>query len=112
MRKRMRGDNWNAWVAERDSSIIGYTIVCRENSLLTGKGLFVDPRWYGQGIGAALFKRSFSAATGDITRMRLLVLKGNARAQALYAKQGFKEQTTNAPTFFGAEQVVMERVTD
>ncbi|WP_240843867.1 GNAT family N-acetyltransferase [Acidaminobacter sp. JC074] len=54
--------------------------------------LAVDPKYQGNGYGEKLLKRAISVVFGDARyeTMTLSALKGNSKAQALYAKHGFE----------------------
>jgi len=100
---------WHVWVAEMADKVVGYTLGEQISDLLIQKrGLFVDPDYYGRGIGSALFERSLR----DVPRgciIRLSVIENNERAKRLYIKRGFVKVASAGTTFFGAKLDVMER---
>lgn len=99
---------WRILVATVDENeIIGYTIVEHANPAQL-HGLFVDPDYQGMGIGRQLFEASL--ADLDSATVRLHVLRDNQRAINLYEEHGFKEVGKADALFFGAEQIMMERV--
>ena len=100
---------WYIWVAELNSSIVGYTKEVRtDDHTIRKRGLFVDPEYQGRGIGNALFKESLSVAKlGDT--LFLSVIENNLRAQDLYKKYGFKKTGYTKNDFYGAKLIVMQR---
>ncbi len=57
-----------------------------------GVGIAVQRRFWGLGIGAAMFRAMIGAARAreGLTQLELHVFEGNARARALYEKMGFR----------------------
>jgi ribosomal-protein-alanine N-acetyltransferase len=68
------------------------------------ENLAVDPDYQGRGFGRLLLRTALGAALRDGARLALLeVRQGNARAQQLYASEGFRE--TARRTAYYAEPV-------
>lgn len=62
-----------------------------ENARFLMDGLFVAPEARGQGVGTALLHAiSAEAAARGYGEVRLDVVEGNARARALYEREGFR----------------------
>lgn len=99
-------------VAKKGSALAGYTLAVYETPVhLILKGLFVRPTYQGQGIGKILFAASQRDASPG-TVVELEVLAKNARAQSLYAQQGFAIMGVAQKRFFGAELVTMTKRLD
>lgn len=99
---------WMIWVAEQDGKIVGYTLAEKINEHIYYKrGLFVAPSSQGKGIGKALFQWSLKGI--EEKEVYLTVIATNVRATTLYKENGFKETTIEAPTFYGARQIVMSK---
>lgn len=111
MKSRFLSASWRAWVAEHKGSIIGYTIVCQKDTVVYGKGLFVDPAYQGKGVGTALFGRSVDVLKKH-SGMSLVVVEGNKSARHLYRKYGFTEVGIAPKDFFGAKQLIMYRASN
>lgn len=111
MKSRFLSASWQAWVAAQEGIVIGYTIVCRKDTVLYGKGLFVDPAYQGKGVGTALFGRSVEQSK-KYDGMSLVVVERNKSARHLYYKYGFTEVGVAPKNFFGAKQLVMYRAAD
>ena len=101
--------DWHMAVAEYDGEVVGFTVALHEGNMLKLRGLFVDPDFQGQGIGSALFDHSMTWRRGA-EPVRLVVLKENRHAQRLYQSRGFTLVGRVESLFFGAEQVMMERI--
>jgi len=71
-------------VAILDSGLVGFVGV--DNDYLGW--LYVDPEYYGQGIGRKLLQAGLKLVTGTAWT---IALAGNTRAVRLYESQGFKE---------------------
>lgn len=108
MKQRLSGGEWTIWVATVSDVVVGYTLAQRvDEHLVLKRGLFVDPKFQGMGIGKMLFVDSLKIAQPGDT-VRLVVLKGNIRAKHLYENYGFKVTGRAPKDFFGAQQEVME----
>jgi len=52
--------------------------------------LYVDPRWWGRGVGSQLHDSALSAAShDDATSINLWVLDANVRARSMYERRGW-----------------------
>lgn len=99
---------WTIWVAEIEGKIVGYTLAEKvSEDAYYKRGLFVAPSSQGKGIGKALFQRSLKGI--EEKEVYLTVIATNVRATTLYKENGFKETTIEAPTFYGARQIVMSK---
>ena len=108
MKQKLDSDDWTIWVATVKNVVVGYTLAQRVSErLVLKRGLFVDPKFQGMGIGKMLFVDSLKIARPGDT-IRLVVVRGNTRAKHLYEKYGFKVTGRAAKDFFGATQEVME----
>lgn len=110
MTERLSDDCWTVLVAKEDDEVLGYTLAQRVStqSLLL-KGLFVRPSAHGQGVGSALFTRSFAhAPTGCV--VELVVIADNDIAKALYKKHDFSFVGRAEKHFYGATQEVYRRI--
>lgn len=70
------------WVACAGERVVGF--VGDDGDYLSW--LYVDPAYYGRGIGRRLLRRALAAAG---PRAWTIALAGNARARALYESEGF-----------------------
>lgn len=67
----------------------------------------VSPDWQGRGIGGELVRNLMTSGRGrGYDYVRLLVSVGNARAQAMYARAGFK--CCGSARMYGGEYLCME----
>ncbi|MBP0581744.1 GNAT family N-acetyltransferase [Labrys sp. LIt4] len=53
-------------------------------------GVYVAPRWRGQGVAGALMTAVIEAARGEVEQLLLAVVDGNDGALALYRRLGFE----------------------
>ncbi|WP_158619330.1 GNAT family N-acetyltransferase [Pseudomonas sp. v388] len=96
----------DAWVAERDSEIVGWSSFgsSRDDDAppLTGElySLYLHPQVWGQGGGRLLWQASRQAlvASGHC-QVTLWALDGNQRAERFYVAAGFIRQTTRPRVF-------------
>jgi len=99
--RRWLGDAHSAlWLveAEQGGAPVGYAVLTRPDlPLAVGetdvevKRIYLLGRYHGGGAGAALMEAAVAKARRDgMERLLLGVYKGNARAIAFYAKQGFQ----------------------
>jgi GrpB-like predicted nucleotidyltransferase (UPF0157 family)/GNAT superfamily N-acetyltransferase len=84
-----------AWSGERATGFL-HLVRSEPDPSVTGSKpiellrLYVDSRWHGKGVGAALMKRSLEIARAEgFETLWLGVWEKNLRAQAFYAKYGF-----------------------
>lgn len=75
------------WVARAGERVVGF--VGADGEYLSW--LYVDPEYYGRGIGRRLLRRALAAIGPGA---RTIVLAGNARARALYESEGFAAART------------------
>lgn len=72
---------------------LGFVVVGREPSVPTGwllSRLYVDPRWWGRGIGGRLHEAAMSAAAAlGAPAINLWVLEHNERARRMYERRGW-----------------------
>jgi ribosomal protein S18 acetylase RimI-like enzyme len=104
-------------LAEVEGTLVGYAQL-RDGpapACVTGPGpiellrFYVDRRWHGQGIAAALMDETVSRARRRGGRtLYLAVWERNARAIAFYRKQGFRE--VGSQPFRLGEDVQTDRV--
>ena len=71
------------WVAETDGRVVGFTAV--DGGYLGW--LYVDPNFYGRGIGRALLQHALQEQGG---KSWTIVLEGNTPALNLYRSEGFE----------------------
>lgn len=71
-------------VAQADGRVVGFAAV--EDDYLGW--LYVDPHWYGRGIGRKLLRASLALVSGEPWT---IVLAGNRPAINLYQSEGFSE---------------------
>ena len=109
MKRRLHLSQWRLYVAQLEEKIVGYTLVKMQDDVILKKGLFVHPEFQGKGYGSQLFRASIEELPRGVT-VRLLVLEKNARARWLYEQYGFKVTGVNSELFYGATQVIMEKV--
>jgi len=109
--ERLHNENWQLWVAEQDSKIVGFTLRETIGDEVFLQGLFVDPVYAGQGLGTALFEMSLTNLNKN-TKVKLLVIENNLRAQQIYIKHRFKNTGRSPKSFYGAPQIIMEYIID
>lgn len=96
-------------VAAKGGVLLGYTLAVYDGPHhLLLKGLFVRPRYQGQGVGRALFLASYATAPSD-TVVLLEVLEANRRAIRLYERQGFVVTGYATTRYFGGQLVQMTK---
>jgi len=92
-----------AWLAEIEpgGAPIGYALLTQpdlpgmEEGDIELKRIYTLSRFHGGGLGAALMQAAVEAAIGQGAKRLLLgVYAGNDRANAFYAKQGFRQIAT------------------
>jgi ribosomal protein S18 acetylase RimI-like enzyme len=71
-------------VAERDGNVLGFVAFTTEELAW----LYVDPHFYGKGIGSGLIQAALCETAAPLTAE---VLDGNVAALATYSKAGFVE---------------------
>lgn len=71
------------WVIEHDSSPVGF-IALMGNEI---GGLFLDPRFHGEGMGKALLEH----ARSFVSPLEVEVFTNNAVGRPFYERQGFQE---------------------
>lgn len=109
MKRRLHLRQWRLYVAQLEERVVGYTLVKIQDDVILKKGLFIHPNFQGKGYGDQLFRVSIEELPRGVT-VRLLVLEKNARARRLYELYGFKVTGVNSELFYGARQVVMEKM--
>jgi ribosomal protein S18 acetylase RimI-like enzyme len=109
LKMKMRDQNSRVIVAEAQGVLLGYMIASFKGpNHLVLNGLFIHPRYQGQGIGAALLDASF-ADTPDHCTVTLEVLEENKKAQSLYVRRGFRMTRRLDKYFFGGQLIEMRR---
>ncbi|MFC4439323.1 MULTISPECIES: GNAT family N-acetyltransferase [Natrialbaceae] len=94
---RLRDDRDGIFLAEIDGAARGYSYVrwSEETKDFVGeneaglKEIYVEPEYWGQGIGTALLERGLERVPDDIERVRLEMLEGNETGHRFYAARGF-----------------------
>ena len=89
---RRRIGDWSRYVAEVDGKVAGVVGVgfgeLRGSAVLTS--LWVDPRYRGRGVGAALIEAVVAwARDRHLSQVLLWVTEGNDHAETLYMRNGF-----------------------
>jgi len=85
-----------AWSGDRAVGFLHLMESVPDPSVIGGKSfeilrLYVDSRWHGKGVGAALMEKSFQIAREKgFDKLWLGVWERNIRAQAFYRKYGFE----------------------
>ena len=106
MQAKLNDPEWLFWVAEGEGKVLGYTLAQRESdTVLHKKGMFVHPKYQGEGVGSALFKASLGGI--DHGGIDLVVIASNQRAKHIYQKSGFEIRGLAQKSFYGAPQEVM-----
>lgn len=90
-------------LAESDGAARGYSYVRwgEETKDFVGeneaglKEIYVEPEYWGQGIGTALLERGLERVPADIERVRLEMLDGNEVGHRFYAARGFDRTGTS-----------------
>ncbi|MGP3982259.1 GNAT family N-acetyltransferase [Streptomyces sp. KR80] len=107
-----RQDRVDNLVAERKDKVVGWACTgpCRDEDADPGDGelyaLYVLPEHLSTGVGRALLEESLARATDrGFPRLRLWVLKGNARARRFYEIAGFEPDGTEVPYEVGGAVV-------
>lgn len=87
----------------------GYVPACADGKRpIELKRLYVDQRWHGRGVAAALMERALQhARDGGYETMWLGVWELNPRARAFYSKFGFKHVGEHPFQFAGEQQTDM-----
>jgi ribosomal-protein-alanine N-acetyltransferase len=84
--------------------VVGFCGLRRVSDELHVENLAVDPDYQGRGLGRLLLRTALDAAVRGGARLALLeVREGNARAQRLYASEGFRQ--TARRTAYYAEPI-------
>jgi GNAT superfamily N-acetyltransferase len=85
------------WIAERGGHLVGWTTfgTSRDRdtdaSVAEIHGLYVDPEWWGAGVGSRLIELAHSRlSVPPVERVTLWVLTQNHRAIEFYMKRGFR----------------------
>lgn len=94
--KRMAAPNLKFWGAFMNGKLCGYVGLdretrakCRHKATLVG--MYVQPEAAGRGVGRALVEALLGQARADgLELVVLTVTEGNAKAQALYERCGFR----------------------
>ena len=85
-------------VAETDSQAVGFSVVVpKEAGISDLDGLFVEPAWWGRGIGRLLIADALLLATRQ--GAHTLEVVGNPRARGFYERCGFVEFGQTATQF-------------
>lgn len=87
-RVRERFDPAWTWIIEVDGAFGGSVALRPEGDAHWLEHFYLDPRYQGAGIGAAVLRRLLDRCDRDGTLVRLDVLQGSA-AQRLYERHGF-----------------------
>ena len=58
------------------------------------KAIYVDPDYWGEGVGTALVERALDALPDSVEALRLEVLEGNAVGRRFYEARGFERTGT------------------
>lgn len=95
---QLRGDRDGIFVAEVDGAARGYGYVRwgEDTKSFVGaseaglKELYVEPDYWGEGIGTALLERGIDRLPPSIDRMKLEMLDGNAVGRRFYDARGFE----------------------
>ncbi|ESP87761.1 GNAT family N-acetyltransferase [Candidatus Halobonum tyrrellensis] len=66
------------------------------------KAVYVDPDWWGEGVGTALLERVLDALPDSVDTLRLEMLEGNEVGRRFYEARGF-ERTGTASHDIGGE---------
>jgi ribosomal protein S18 acetylase RimI-like enzyme len=109
LRRLISSPNGHVFIADVDGEIAGYRAAEVGPHSLELHGLFVDERFRGQGIGKALFTAPLHLVPPGGT-IHLTVLAGNTVARSLYESLGFQVVGSAEKTFYGAEQLRMQKV--
>ncbi|QLK27394.1 GNAT family N-acetyltransferase [Natrinema zhouii] len=107
---RLRDDRSGVFVATADGAVRGYCYVRwgEETKSFVGeteaglKELYVEPDYWGNGLGTALLERGLERLPSHVDRVRLETLEGNDVAHRFYDARGF-ERTGSAAFEIGGE---------
>ena len=78
--------NNNVWVATESKKIVGFAVICIENSMAELEHLWVEPNHMRKGIGERLFKNILDyCRLNGIEKLRI---ESDPNAQAFYEKMG------------------------
>jgi ribosomal protein S18 acetylase RimI-like enzyme len=106
MTRKLSSPAWHIWVAEVDHDIVGYTLWQEHDDASSYlHGLFINPRYFGRGIGSQLFEKSIESGQA----IYLSVLENNSRAKRLYEKYDFVPIGHELKSFFGVKETIMKR---
>ena len=102
---QLREDRAGVFVATADDAVRGYGYVRwgAETKPFVGaddaglKELYVDPEYWGEGVGTALLERALEELHSSIERVKLETLAANDRARRFYEARGFEQ--TGSTTF-------------
>jgi ribosomal protein S18 acetylase RimI-like enzyme len=98
-------DGWATFVAERDSTVIGFAAVGPsrdEQGLGELYAIYVDPKAWSSGAGRALIVQAEEQLARAYPAATLWVLTGNARARHFYERAGWQpDGSVKAEEIFG-----------
>jgi len=103
--ERLGGDRRALFVAVVDGTVRGFVDVCWDDERTKPfvgpdeaglKGIYVDPEWWGEGIGSALLGRAIDALPSELDAVRLEAFADNAIGAGFYASRGFERTGTSA----------------
>lgn len=107
-RHAIRRENVGYFVAEASDDVVGYVSGGRSDDpdVATLAAIYVDPDYWGRGIGTALVERfhDFCRRRG-YERVQLRVLAANDRARSFYRHHGYELAGEEATTLFGERAV-------
>ncbi len=112
--ERLREDEWRRRLVDRAiflAEIAGHVVGLAAGIKADHPGdaelisMWVEPAWRGRGVGHRLVDAVLSWAAGEgFGGVRLWVAQGNARAERLYARQGFERTGEVQPMAAGAPE--------
>jgi ribosomal protein S18 acetylase RimI-like enzyme len=110
------GPRDNLLKATAGDEIVG-SCACGDDSELNEQGtgylqrVYVDPDWWGRGVGSALVNRSLELLTEHgFPRAALQVLENNKKASAFYEKRGWQFEKTVRVKNVGTELRYIKRL--
>jgi len=102
------------FVAVVEGDVAGFvhaTISKEDKEVLELHRIYLDPDYWGQGVGSKLLQKVLESVDKGIDRIALEVLQGNEVGRGFYVSKDFEEVERESVELFGepVTQIVMEK---